>query len=104
MSQPKLQLHQMQSGSRYCPVAVNSSGRIKSGWVIVNGNQERHPEGSYYLEWREKGQRKRLSVGKDAVVALNSQIRKVKELEARAKGLEVQLPKDEPADLAGDCV
>jgi integrase/recombinase XerD len=44
-----------QSGSRYCPVVVNSSGRIKSDWVIVNGNQERHPEGSYYLEWREKG-------------------------------------------------
>ena len=85
-----------QTGSRYCPVVVNSSGRIKSDWVIVNGNQERHPEGSYYLEWREKGQRKRLSVGKDAVVAFNSQIRKVKELEARAEGLEVQLPKDDP--------
>ena len=85
-----------QTGSRYCPVVVNSSGRIKSDWVIVNGNQERHPEGSYYLEWREKGQRKRLSVGKDAVVAFNSQVRKVKELEARAEGLEVQLPKDDP--------
>ena len=35
------------SGSRYCPVVVNSSGQIKSDWVIVNGNQERHPEGSY---------------------------------------------------------
>ena len=85
-----------QTGSRYCPVVVNSSGRIKSDWVIVNGNQERHLEGSYYLEWREKGQRKRLSVGKDAVVAFNSQIRKVKELEARAEGLDVQLPKDDP--------
>lgn len=85
-----------QTGSRYCPVVVNSSGRIKSDWVVVNGNQERHPEGSYYLEWREKGQRKRLSVGKDAVVAFNSQVRKVKELEARAEGLEVQLPKDDP--------
>ncbi len=84
------------SGSRYCPVVLNSSGRIKSDWVIVNGSQEKHPEGSYYLEWREKGQRKRLSVGKDAVVAFNSQVRKVKELEARAEGLEVQLPKDDP--------
>jgi integrase len=85
-----------QTGSRYCPVVVNSSGRIKSDWVIVNGNQERHPEGSYYLEWRDKGQRKRLSVGKDAVVAFNSQVRKIKELEARAEGLEVQLPKEDP--------
>jgi integrase len=81
---------------RYCPVVVNSSGRIKPDWVIVDGNQEKHPEGSYYLEWRERGRRKRLSVGKDATVAFNSQIRKLKELEARAEGLEVQVPKDDP--------
>lgn len=84
------------TGSRYCPVVLNSSGRIKADWVIVNGSQEKHLEGSYYLEWREKGQRTRLSVGKDAVVAFNSQVRKVKELEARAEGLEMQLPKDDP--------
>ena len=54
------------------------------------------PEGSYYLEWRERGRRKRISVGKDATVAFNSQIRKLKELEARAEGLEVQVPKDDP--------
>lgn len=84
------------TGSRYCPVVVNTSGRIKADWVIVNGNQEKHLEGSYYLEWREKGQRKRLSVGKDAVVAFNSQVRKVKELEARAEGLVVELPKGDP--------
>lgn len=84
------------TGTRYCPVVVNSSGRIRSDWVTVNGNQEKHPEGSYYLEWREKGQRKRLSVGKDAVVAFNSQIRKIKELEARAEGLLVEFPNDDP--------
>jgi hypothetical protein len=84
------------TGSRYCPVVVNTSGRIKADWVIVNGEQEKHAEGSYYLEWRENGQRRRLSVGKDAVVAFNSQVRKVKELEARAEGLLVELPKDDP--------
>jgi hypothetical protein len=41
-----------QTGSRYCPVVVNSSGRIKSDWVIVNGNQERHPEGNYVVDSR----------------------------------------------------
>lgn len=81
---------------RYCPVVVNSSGRIKADWVIVDGHQEKHPGGSYYLEWRENGRRKRLSVGRDATVAFNSQIRKMKELEARAEGLEVQEPKDHP--------
>jgi integrase/recombinase XerD len=81
---------------RYCPVVVNSSGRIKADWVIVDGHQEKHPGGSYYLEWRENGRRKRLSVGRDATVAFNSQIRKIEELEARAEGLEVQVPKDDP--------
>ena len=81
---------------RYCPVVVNGSGRIKADWVIVDGHQEKHPGGSYYLEWRENGRRKRLSVGRDATVAFNSQIRKIKELEARAEGLEVQVPKDDP--------
>ena len=82
---------------RYCTVVLNSNGRIKPDWVVIDGNQEKHPEGSYYIEWREDGQRKRLSVGNDATVALNSKIRKLKELEARAQGLEVQVPKDEPS-------
>ena len=83
-------------GKRYCPVVVNGSGRIKPDWVIVDGEHQKHREGSYYLEWREKGQRKRLSVGNDANVAFNSQIRKLKELEARAQGLNVQAPKQDP--------
>ena len=33
---------------------------------VVNGQPEKHPEGAYYLEWREHGRRVRLSVGKDA--------------------------------------
>ncbi len=81
---------------RYCPVVTNNSGRIKSDWIIYKGNHEKHAEGSYYLEWLERGRRKRISVGKDATIAFNSRIRKLKELEARAEGLEVQVPKDEP--------
>lgn len=83
-------------GDRYCPVVINSSGRIKPDWIIYKGNQERHSEGSYYLEWLERGRRKRISVGRDATVAFNNRIRKRKELEARAEGLEVQVPKNEP--------
>lgn len=85
-----------QNWDRYCTVVLNSSGRIKPDWVIVDGNPEKHPEGSYYLEWREDGRKKRLSVGNDATVAFNSKIRKQKELEARAQGLIVEAPKDEP--------
>jgi hypothetical protein len=31
------------SGNRYCPVVVNSSGRIKFDWVAVNGNRSARP-------------------------------------------------------------
>ena len=57
---------QTQRGTRYCPVVLASNGRIRPDLVLVNGKPERHPEGAYYLEWREKGRRIRLSVGKDA--------------------------------------
>ena len=30
-----------QHWDRYCPVVLNSSGRIKPHWVIVDGNQEK---------------------------------------------------------------
>jgi len=41
-------------GMRYCPVVLGSNGRIRPDVVLVNGRPERHSEGSYYLEWREK--------------------------------------------------
>ncbi len=85
---------QILRGDRYCAVVFNDRGCIQPNWVVFNGNQEKHPEGCYYLEWRENGRRKRRSVGKDATVALESKIRKIKELEARAAGLEVLAPKE----------
>jgi hypothetical protein len=47
----------------------NVEFRVKPDLVILNGQQERHPEGAYYLEWRENGRRVRLSVGNDAADA-----------------------------------
>jgi hypothetical protein len=41
-------------GLRYCPVARNANGRIKQDAVLVNGSEERHPEGSYYISWLER--------------------------------------------------
>jgi hypothetical protein len=51
-------------GLRFCPVVLSANGRIKPDWVIVNRNEERHPEGAYYIEWREGRKRIRESVGK----------------------------------------
>ena len=76
-------------GMRYCPVVVSTNGRIKPDLVTVNGQQEKHPEGAYYLEWRENGRRVRLSVGKDAQDAAARQQRKQAELNAINNGVAV---------------
>lgn len=38
-------------GLRYCPVVEAANGRIHPDVVMVNGREERHPEGSYYLDY-----------------------------------------------------
>jgi len=74
---------------RYCPVVLAANGRVKPDLVIVDGQQERHPEGAYYLEWRERGKRVRLSVGKDAADASSRRQRKEAELNALNNGVAV---------------
>jgi integrase len=76
-------------GLRYCSVAQSTNGRVKPDLVIVDGLQERHPEGAYYLEWRENGRRVRLSVGKDAADAGARRQRKEAELNAANSGVAV---------------
>jgi integrase/recombinase XerD len=76
-------------GLRYCPVALSANGRVKPDLVLVNGKEERHPEGAYYLEWREGSKRVRLSVGKDAADASTRRLRKEAELNAVNHGLAV---------------
>ncbi len=48
----------------------------------MNGKEERHAEGAYYLEWREAAKRVRLSVGKDPADANARRLRKEAELNA----------------------
>lgn len=80
---------QTSKGLRYCPVVLSPNGRVKPDQVMVNGQQERHPEGAYYLEWRENGRRVRLSVGKDAQDAAARRLRKEAELNAVNNGVSV---------------
>jgi len=76
-------------GARYCRVLLSANGRVKPDAVIVNGKEERHPEGAYYLEWREGPKRVRLSVGKDAADASARRLRKEAELNAVNNGVTV---------------
>ncbi|MGC2473008.1 MAG: tyrosine-type recombinase/integrase [Candidatus Sulfotelmatobacter sp.] len=76
-------------GVRYCPVVLSPNGRVKPDLVLVNGKPEKHPEGAYYLEWRDKGRRIRLSVGKDPQDAAARRQRKEAELNALNNGVSV---------------
>ena len=80
---------QTPKGMRYCPVVLSPNGRVKPDLVLVNDKPEKHPEGAYYLEWREKGKRVRLSVGKDAQDAASRRQRKEAELNALNNGVSV---------------
>jgi integrase/recombinase XerD len=80
---------QTTKGPRYCAVVLSSNGRVKPDLVTVNGQQERHPEGAYYLEWRENSRRVRLSVGKDPADASARRLRKEAELNAVNNGVAV---------------
>ena len=76
-------------GWRYCRVVLSANGRVKPDVVIVNGAEERHPEGAYYLEWRASRKRVRLSVGKDPADASARRLRKEAELNALNNGVNV---------------
>jgi integrase len=76
-------------GYRYCPVALSGNGRVKPNVVIVNGQEEVHPEGAYYLEWRDGSKRHRLSVGKHAADASARRLAKEAELNAINHGVAV---------------
>jgi integrase len=76
-------------GMRYCSVVLSANGRVKPDVVLVNGREERHPEGAYYLEWYEGSKRIRLSVGKNAADASARRQRKEAELNAVNNGVAV---------------
>jgi len=76
-------------GLRFCPVVLSANGRVKPDVVLVNGKPEHHPEGAYYLEWREGAKRVRVSVGKDAADAHARRLHKEAELNAKNNGVAV---------------
>ena len=67
---------------RFAPVIPEPNGRLKDK-VRVNGTVETHAEGVYYIEWRERGKRCRVSVDREDAIA-----------EARKKAVELQAIRD----------
>ena len=85
-------------GLRYCPVIEAANGRIRPDVVMVDGTEERHPEGSYYIDYREGEKRQRLTVGKNAADAQSARLAKQAELNAVKAGLEIL---DAPVMIGG---
>lgn len=75
--------------SRFCPVVLSVNGRVKPDCVLVDGREERHPEGRYYIDWHEGGHRRRRAVGKDASTAAAARHRQEQLLAAVAAGIKV---------------
>src|SRR5271165_113907 len=88
-------------GLRFCPVVISANGRVKPDYVLIGGKEQRHPEGAYYLEWREGGKRVRQSVGRDASTAAARRHRQQQILGSKAAGIElVDEDQDDGVSLA----
>jgi len=75
---------------RYCPVVESALGRVKHDVVWVNDREERHTEGTYYIDYKVADRRVRESVGTNAQEAAARRDQKQVELAAKNSGLVVQ--------------
>jgi len=65
----------------------DTKGRVRKDHVRVNGNDENHPEGSYFMEWWDQGQRHREAAGAHAQDAAERARIKQAELSAARNGI-----------------
>lgn len=69
---------------------VSANGRLKALVAIINGKEEKHPEGKYKVRWLENGKPRFDSVGNDPDAALIALNRREKGLAAIAAGVQVK--------------
>jgi integrase/recombinase XerD len=91
-------LKQVKTDSRWVLVTAlfDSKGRVRRDHVRVNGADETHPEGSYFIEWWNEGQRHREAAGADAQDAADKARVRQAELLAARNGVIPPLPPVEP--------
>jgi integrase len=69
-------------GKRFCAVAYSSNGKLKPNVVLVDGVEETHPEGRYYIDFVQDGQRKRRAAGATAAEAAHAAEQQTRQLTA----------------------
>ena len=82
-------------GWLFFSVARTANGHIRPDLVLVNDKVERHPEGAYYLEFRQNGKRIRQNAGRDAEEADRLKGAKEAEIAARNAGVPVLAQTDD---------
>jgi len=87
---------------RFAPAQLVDN-KLKFDCVLIDGQPERHPEGTYYIEWYEAGRRRRQSV-KDSAEILEQARRKVVELDAEKAGLQIADNENEKRVRLSDAV
>jgi hypothetical protein len=70
---------------KLCPAVIEANGRLRDR-IRINGHTENHPEGVYYIEWRDKGQRRRQAIPNRNEVLEQARL-KALELEADKAGM-----------------
>lgn len=66
---------------------VENKGRIVRDHVLIAGQDEHHPEGTYYIEWYEVGNRRRRKAVPNFADVLDAARRKAIEVDAMRAGL-----------------
>jgi len=84
---------QVKSDNKWVMASVlyDSRGKIRRDQVRVKGQDEHHPEGTYFLEWSNLGKRYREAAGADAYAAIDKARVKKAELLGQREGL-IRIP------------
>jgi len=85
-------------GWRFCEVVVAANGKIKPNVVLIDGQEQVHPEGRYYIDFLQDGQRKRLAAGASAAEAATAADKQTRILTAHkaATAAGISLPQAKP--------
>jgi integrase/recombinase XerD len=82
---------------RHARALFDSKGRVRRDRVRINGKDEPHPEGSYFIEWWDQGKRHCIPAGADAQDAADKARVKEAQLTAERNGIIPALPQPQTA-------
>lgn len=84
----------------YCIPATKANGKLKPGWVLIDGIPVEHREGVYHVRWYEGRKLHFEKVSKEADEAEMARVRRKRILAARASGVVIQEVKTDRRLLA----